>query len=114
VDPDDDDIQDILDLMNQYFDPDDLLTNTPKYTYRNENRYPGGSLVVQYDVVNGRIDKCSISGDFLGVEPINGLTAVIEGLPYTHTNVCNALAGVDLNRYLGGITLTELTGCMFE
>jgi lipoate-protein ligase A len=86
----------------------------PAFEYKNSRRFPGGKLEIQVDVKKGLIQACKISGDFMGLTELDPLEAKLEGLRYNPEDVRTALDGLNLSRYLGGITAEEFIQCLFE
>jgi len=89
------------------------FTQSPKFTFHNSKRFPGGKVEVFFDVAQGAVVSCSIRGDFLGTIPVRGLEQVFEALPFQYQTFAGALDGVSLQPYLGNITIGELLSCMF-
>jgi lipoate-protein ligase A len=85
----------------------------PRFSFHNQKRFPMGKVEVFLDVKGGVIDSCKISGDFLGLTPIRGLEERLEAKLYQRRSLEESLADVELEPYIGGITLRELLLCLF-
>ena len=72
-----------------------------------------GNVEVFLDVSKGIVESCRIHGDFLGLVPVRTLEESLETRPYRRSDVEQALGELDLDRYLGGITVEELILCLF-
>jgi lipoate-protein ligase A len=97
----------------KYANPDWTYGRTPKFSFHNERRFPMGKVEIFLDVSKGVVDSCEIRGDFLGLAPVRELEEALEGRPYRRNDVERALGGLELERYLGGITRQELLLCLF-
>ena len=85
----------------------------PPFSFSTEKRYPAGLLTLKYNVKNGVIKDCAVSGDFLGLSDISGLEEALAGVSYKPEAVKKTLGNIDLSLYLGGITKDEFVECMF-
>ncbi len=89
---------------------------SPRFAYRNRKRFPGGTIEAGVNVAGGLITEIAIHGDFLALQPIEGLTQYLLGLPYEKSTLEKALSDIssvtDLRLYLGQITADELLSVM--
>jgi len=88
------------------------IGKSPKFSYHNHKRFPGGKVEVYLDIEKGIVKSCSIQGDFLGTEPIRGLEELFENNEFQHQKFCDLLDGVSLRPFLGSITKNELLSCL--
>lgn len=86
---------------------------SPKFNYEKTDRFDGGTLQVRLNVVKGIIEECKIYGDFFGVEDVRDVENRLKGVRYDRAAIQEALQGVDLEPYFGGITRDELLSCFF-
>lgn len=86
---------------------------SPKFNYEKTDRFDGGTLQVRLNVVKGIIEECKIYGDFFGVEDVKDVENRLKGVRYDRAAIQEALQGVDLDPYFGGITRDELLSCFF-
>lgn len=86
---------------------------SPKFNYEKTDRFDGGTLQVRLNVVKGIIEECKIYGDFFGVEDVRDVENRLKGVRYDRAAIQEALQGVDLDPYFGGITRDELLSCFF-
>lgn len=86
----------------------------PAFEFANSHRYPNGKLEIRVNVKDGLIQDCRISGDFMGMADLDPLEASLRDVRYDPQDVRQALAGVDLSPYLGGISADEFVDCLFE
>ncbi len=86
---------------------------SPKFNYEKTDRFDGGTLQVRLNVVKGIIEECKIYGDFFGVEDVQDVENRLKGVRYDRAAIQEALQGVDLDPYFGGITRDELLSCFF-
>jgi len=109
------DLAEIDDIyQKQYGDPDWTFRRSPKFSFGNSKRFPGGKVDVNADVVKGVVNSCSIRGDFLGVSPIQDLETLFENKLFQYHAFVDVLREVPLRQYLGSITQEELLSCFFE
>ena len=113
--PTDHDLAEINDIYRkQYGDPDWTFKRSPKFSFSNSKRFPGGKVEVNADVVSGVVNSCSIHGDFLGVSPIEDLEALFENELFRYQAFADVLRKAPLRPYMGSITQEELLSCFFE
>jgi len=111
----DHDLTEINDIYyKQYGDPDWTFKSSPKFSFSNSKRFPGGKVEVNADVVSGVVNSCSIYGDFLGVSPIKDLETLFENKLFQYQAFTDVLRKVPLRPYLGSITQDEFLSCFFE
>jgi len=109
------DLAEIDDIYHkQYGDPDWTFKRSPKFSYSNSKRFPGGKVEVNADVVKGVVNSCFINGDFLGVSPIRELEMLFENKLFQYHAFADVLSKVPLQPYLGSITQEEFLSCFFE
>jgi len=101
-------------FRERYGDPSWTFQQSPKFSFHNGRRFPGGKVDAYLDVEKGAVVSCSIRGDFLGAVPIRGLESIFEGKLFLAHVFTEALEGVSLQPYLGNITKEELLSCLFE
>jgi len=89
------------------------VENTPKFSFHNSERFPGGKAEVFLDISKGIIDSCSIRGDFLGTTPIRGLEEQLEKKAFEYDVILETLDRIALEPYLGSITKAQLLSCLF-
>ncbi len=89
---------------------------SPCFSFRNRKHFPGGSIEVGVNVAGGSIKEIAIHGDFLSLQPIEGLAQHLVGVPYEKAALKKALSDIssetDLHLYLGRITAEELLSVM--
>lgn len=81
--------------------------SSPKFDTRIRRRFPGGLLELHLTVTHGSIASIAIYGDFLALQPIDGLTQALTGCLYQRRAIASALASFPLQDYLGSITQEE-------
>ncbi|WP_280515588.1 lipoate--protein ligase [Cuneatibacter sp. NSJ-177] len=87
--------------------------SAPACTFRNQKRFPGGSLEILFEITENRIEHAGIYGDFLATEDSSPLLQALGGIPYQKEEVQSALSPLPLHRYLGGISLEEFLSVCF-
>ncbi len=89
--------------------------SSPKFDTRIRRRFPGGSVEVRLSVRLGKIEGLQIYGDFLALQPIDGLIAALTGCAYRQEALEKAMAPLPLSDFLGNITKEEfLTSLLNE
>jgi lipoate-protein ligase A len=81
---------------------------TPKYSYRNSKRFPGGGVKVFVGVKGGAIEDIRITGDFLSLRPVADIEQKLIGVPFDAKALAGAISGDDVSLALGSITKDEL------
>ena len=87
---------------------------TPRFSFRNSKRFPGGRVTVFLDIRRETVAEAAICGDFLGTVPIRGLEAALEGQAFQYRSIAQILADVDLRPFLGEISRDEFLSCLFD
>ena len=86
---------------------------TPRFSFANRHRWDGGLLEVRVQAENGRITAARFYGDFLSLCPPAPLEAALRGCLFQRADVAQALRGLPLQNYLGGIREQEVLDTMF-
>lgn len=107
------DIEEIEDIKSEKFAAWQWnFGNAPKFNYQNEIRFPGGKVSASLYIDSGIIKKCRISGDFLGLVPMESLEEFIIGTNYNYGDINSKLCEVDFNLYFRGISKEEFLKCI--
>lgn len=80
---------------------------SPKFNMQHSHRFPVGSIDVRLQVNKGIIEDLIIFGDFFGVGEVDMLCDQLKGVQYERLSIDEALAEIDIERLLGGITREE-------
>ena len=83
------------------------------YEFNRKQRFAGGSVELSAKIENNRVAALTLRGDFFGDAPVDGLAAQLVGCLFRPDAVRERLAGIDLARYMHGITADELAS-LFE
>lgn len=86
---------------------------SPKYNFKEEKRFKGGTVEVNIDVKLGVINEIKIYGDFFGREDIIALENTLKGIKHERTAVVEALNDVEMSNYMSNITKEELIQVLF-
>ncbi|QQD85068.1 lipoate--protein ligase [Jeotgalicoccus sp. ATCC 8456] len=81
---------------------------SPRYSYNRDARTQAGTLDISLEIEGGKIDKCSIYGDFFGQGDISVVENALIGTRVIKEELLEALSDVDLNYYIGKITKEEI------
>ncbi len=88
-----------------------IYGRSPGYTVRKERRFPAGKVELLLETKKGgRIGAAAIQGDFFGSEKICELERRLTGAALEDDALRAALEGVDVGRYIAGISTDELIG----
>jgi len=82
--------------------------HTPRYSFRNAKRFPGGGVEVFAEVKNGVIASVKITGDFLALRPTTAIEKKLTGLPFRRDALAEILTESEVTDALGSITKEEL------
>ncbi len=87
---------------------------SPKYALTNKRRCPGGTLEVGVRVERGYISGIRFCGDFLGLRPLDGLEAALEGCPFRRADVGAVLDRFPLQALFGALEREEVLDTLFH
>ena len=65
------------------------------------------------DVKQGTIQHCQIFGDFFGIGEVSDLEKRLLGIRYDRQAIEEALEGIDVEAYLGGIKKEEFVELLY-
>jgi len=80
---------------------------SPKSNVQHAHKFPSGIVDIRLFVEEGRIQSCTVFGDFFGTGDVGDVEAALAGIRYEEASVREALRPIDVSRYLGGVTLEE-------
>ncbi|KOS71640.1 lipoate--protein ligase [Lysinibacillus contaminans] len=80
---------------------------SPRFNIQKTHRFPSGGIDIRLEVNHGVIEEAHIFGDFFGVGDVADLEARLIGTNYDRTSIAEALKGIDISKYFGGITEQE-------
>jgi len=86
---------------------------SPKASFENEVKFPGGIIEYYIDVRKGRIEKIKLHGDFFGVRDISDIEAALTNTPYNKENIIEILDNLEFYNYLAGVPLEDFVNNMF-
>ena len=90
-----------------YLEPAFLEGRNHSYSVCRGGKIPGvGEVNAEFDIDDGVITKCHLSGDFFPIsDGLDGvLTERLSGIPPEYGAVAGALCGTDLGAYVAGLT----------
>lgn len=87
---------------------------SPRFTFTNKRKWPGGILEVGLQVKDGTIVDVRFYGDFLSLTSLDEVVTALRGAPYRQDELKQRLAALPLERYFGTITLPEILDTLFE
>jgi lipoate-protein ligase A len=99
--------------LEKYANPEWTLGRTPRFTFGNRNRFPGGKGEVFLEIEKGKVKHCAIKGDFLGWESVRPVEERIEGLVYKRDVLRESLETMNIKPHMASISLDELLSCLF-
>jgi len=99
---------------NKYENPSWTFGKTPKFSFSNSKRFPGGKVDIYINTANGIVTSCAIHGDFLGTVPMGGLEEKLENIMFQYQTFNSVLEKINLQPYIGDITKEQLLSCIFE
>jgi lipoate-protein ligase A len=80
---------------------------SPEYAYEKYGYFPAGGVNVSINAKNSVIEDIAINGDFFGTAEISALEKTLRGIPHDCDAIAKALADVELEDYIAGITKEE-------
>ncbi len=86
---------------------------SPKYTFKNKARFPGGSIEVRLFVSGGIIKEAAFSGDYMAVTDSSDASRALSGVKFNREDVLEALTAVDTEAVFGEITAENIADVIF-
>ncbi|MDY0942958.1 lipoate--protein ligase [Priestia megaterium] len=86
---------------------------SPKFNLQHSHRFPVGQIDVRLEVNKGKIDVCTIYGDFFGVGDVQEVQGKLTGVRYEKASIEQALEDVDIPHYFGNITKEEFVELIY-
>lgn len=74
-----------------------------EFSIINEQKFKSGIVQINLSILDNKINKIKIYGDFFGVRDISELERVLEGVLYYRDKISEALELVKLDDYISGI-----------
>lgn len=99
---------------NQFATWDWTYGKAPEYTIERGVRYPAGKITTYANVENSTIKSVKIFGDFFGVQPVDDIEKMLEGVRYDYKDVLAALKTVDTSQYFSRMTPEEITKAIVD
>ncbi|RKD29138.1 lipoate--protein ligase [Thermohalobacter berrensis] len=87
--------------------------SSPKYSFKKEMRYGGGTVEINLNVEKGLIKDVKIFGDFFGKYDISHIENALKGVKHSEDEIYKTLSFFDINNYFSNISLKELIKCLF-
>jgi lipoate---protein ligase len=82
--------------------------SSPKYNFKSEKRYAGGSVEFNVNVEKGIIKDIKIHGDFFGKYDVCDVENALLGIKHSQENIRFVLSTFDLSGYFANISLEDL------
>ncbi|AUO12511.1 lipoate--protein ligase [Priestia megaterium] len=86
---------------------------SPKFNLQHSHRFPVGQIDVRLEVNKGKIDACTIYGDFFGVGDVQEVQEKLTGVRYEKSSIEQALEDIDIPHYFGNITKEEFVELIY-
>ncbi|MGG0342940.1 lipoate--protein ligase [Priestia megaterium] len=86
---------------------------SPKFNLQHSHRFPVGQIDVRLEVNKGKIDTCTIYGDFFGVGDVQEVQGKLTGVRYEKASIEQALEDIDIPHYFGNITKEEFVELIY-
>ncbi len=81
---------------------------SPKYSYKNRRRFPGGSVELRAEIIDGVIRELHFYGDFLGQHPVEELEKALSGTRFERSAVHAVLNHFQVSELFGMISAEEI------
>ncbi len=85
----------------------------PDFNIQKSNRFPMGEVEACIDVQHGEIQSIKLYGDFLGQGEIMDVEQALTGVQYKPETLAQAVAGLDISRYFGGLSKEEFLNLLY-
>ncbi|MGX9157178.1 lipoate--protein ligase [Priestia megaterium] len=86
---------------------------SPKFNLQHSHRFPVGQIDVRLEVNKGKIDACTIYGDFFGVGDVQEVQEKLTGVRYEKASIEQALVDINIPHYFGNITKEEFVELIY-
>lgn len=86
---------------------------SPEYKFRNEKKFPGGTVEVHLNVEKGRIEDVKFYGDFFGKRDVAEVERLLKGVRHSEEAIREALMSVNTADYFANISVDELLSLFF-
>ncbi|WP_195781235.1 lipoate--protein ligase [Priestia megaterium] len=86
---------------------------SPKFNLQHSHRFPVGQIDVRLEVNKGKIDACTIYGDFFGVGDVQEVQGKLAGVRYEKASIEQAVEDIDIPHYFGNITKEEFVELIY-
>ncbi|MCG0274909.1 MAG: lipoate--protein ligase [Thermosediminibacteraceae bacterium] len=86
---------------------------SPNYKFKNEKKFPGGTVEVNMNVERGIIKDIKFYGDFFGRNDIAEIEELLKGVRHEEEELRKAFCRVNISDYFAGITVDELVSLFF-
>lgn len=104
----------IMDIKHSKYDTWEWnYGKTPKYDFRNKQRFSGGTMELRYSARHGIIEAVTFRGDFLSKRSLADLEQAFHGVPVKTESILDFLSGFPLAEYFGDISAEEILS-LFE
>jgi len=87
---------------------------SPDFDLENSQRIEGvGTVEVKLDVEQGTITDIQIFGDFFGLGEISDVEDALRGVQYEFDAIRSTLSDLDLNKYIGDVSASDITEIIY-
>ena len=87
--------------------------SSPKYTFNNSAKFPGGIVELYLTVTNGIISELNIFGDYFFTSPTEEFIRQIIGTPHTYKALEKKISTIDIGAYFYKIEKEEILNLFF-
>ncbi len=104
-----DDIKAITKLRDEKYSTWEwVYGSSPKYNFKNEKRFKGGTVEFHFNVEKGIIKECKIFGDFFSKKDVSDIENSLVGVKHEYNSIYEVLKNFDINKYFANITIEDL------
>lgn len=87
--------------------------NSPKYSFSKTAYLSCGTVEVGMDIVDGKIEKADIFGDFFSVRPKEEFVSFLLGKEHRKDAITELFETINIKEYFVGVEIDELIKCFF-
>lgn len=87
---------------------------SPEFNIQKKHRFDFGQIDARIDVKEGKIQEITLFGDFLGHGNLEDIYQKLIGQRYTQEALADALADMDLQKYLGNISVKDFAAFLCD
>ena len=87
--------------------------NSPKYSFSRSAYLSCGTVDIELEIVDGKIEKAAVYGDFFSVRPKEEFVSYLIGVEHRNETLSLLFEKINIKEYFVGVEPDELIKCFF-